>query len=57
MSGHETVFPEVGEQAISARERVLCQTTVCFEFQSKNERRKRHKICALQMVCRSKVPS
>ena len=26
------------EQAISARERALCQLTVCFEFQSRSER-------------------
>ena len=28
------------EQAISARERALCQLTVCFELQSGCERRK-----------------
>ena len=26
------------KQAISARERALCQLTVCFEFQSRSER-------------------
>ena len=31
------------EQAISARERTLCQLTVCFEFQSRSDRRKGHK--------------
>ena len=45
------------QQAISARERALCQLTVGFEFQSRRERRKGHKSCALQMVFRSKVPS
>ena len=43
------------KQAISARERALCQLTVCFEFQSRSDRRKGHKICALQMVFRRKV--
>ena len=38
------------KQAISARERALCQLTVCFEFQSRSDRRKRHKSCALEMV-------
>ena len=38
------------KQAISARERALCQLTVCFEFQSRSDRRKGHKSCALQMV-------
>ena len=32
------------KQAISARERALCQLTVCFD------RRKKHKSCALEMV-------
>ena len=31
------------KQAISARERALCQLTVCFEFQSGSDRRKGHK--------------
>ena len=43
------------EQAISARERALCQLTVCFEFQSRSDRRKGHKNCALEMVFRRKV--
>ena len=43
------------KQAISARERALCQLTVCFEFQSRSVRRKGHKTCALQMVFRRKV--
>ena len=38
------------KQAISARERALCQLTVCFEFQSRSDRRKKHKSCALEMV-------
>ena len=38
------------KQAISARERALCQLTVCFEFQSRSDRRKNHKSCALEMV-------
>ena len=42
-------------QAISARERALCQLTVCFEFQSISDRRKGHKSCALEMVFRRKV--
>ena len=37
------------KQAISTREQALCQLTVCFEFQSKSERRKGHKSCVLQM--------
>ena len=41
------------KQAISARERALCQLTVCFEFQIRSERRKGHKSCALQMILRS----
>ena len=41
------------KQAISARERALCQLTVCFEFQRRRERRKGQKSCALQMVFRS----
>ena len=45
------------KQAISARERGLCQLTVCFEFQSRSERRKGHKSCALQMVFKRKVSS
>ena len=45
------------KQAISAREQALCQLTVCFEFQSRNERRKGHKSYALQMAFRSKVQS
>ena len=43
------------KQAISARERALCQLTVCFEFQSRSDRRKGHKSCALPMVFRCKV--
>ena len=43
------------EQAISARERALCQLTVCFEFQSRSDRRKGHKSCAREMVFRRKV--
>ena len=38
------------KQAISAHERALCQLTVCFEFQSRSDRRKKHKSCALEMV-------
>ena len=34
------------KQTISARERALCQLTVCFEFQSRSDRRKGHKRCA-----------
>ena len=45
------------KQAISAHEWALCQLTMCFEFQSRSEKRKGHKHCALQMVFRSKVPS
>ena len=30
------------KQAISARERALCQLTVCFEFQSRSDRRKKN---------------
>ena len=41
--------PRYREQAISARERALCQLTVCFEFQIRSERRKGHQRCALQM--------
>ena len=40
----------INKQAISARERALCQLTVCFEFQSRSDRRKKHKSCALEMV-------
>ena len=40
----------ISRQAISARERALCQLTVCFEFQSRSDRRKKHKSCALEMV-------
>ena len=29
------------KQAISARERALCQRTVCFEFLSKSENKRR----------------
>ena len=43
-------------QAISTREWALCQLMVCFEFQSRSER-KGDKSCALQMVFRSKVHS
>ena len=43
------------EQAISAREWALCQLTVCFEFQSRSDRRKKHKSCALEMVFGRKV--
>ena len=32
----------------------LCELTVCFEFQSRSDRRKGHKSCALEMVFRSK---
>ena len=35
------------KKAIGAHERALCQLTVCFQFQSKKEKRKGHKICAL----------
>ena len=41
---------EIAKQAISTRERALCQLTVCFEFQSRSDRRKKHKSCALEMV-------
>ena len=40
------------KQAISARERALCQLTMRFEFQGISDRRKGHKSCALQMVTR-----
>ena len=43
------------KQAISAREWALCQLTVCFEFQSRSDRRKGHKSYALEMVFRRKV--
>ena len=39
------------EQAISAPEWALCQLTMCFEFQSRRDRRKGHKSCALQVNC------
>ena len=42
-------------QAISARERALCQLTLCFELQSIRKSMKGHKSCALPMVLRSKV--
>ena len=42
-------YPVILKQAISARERALRQLTVCFEFQSRSERRKGHKSCVLQM--------
>ena len=48
------VYPK---QAISARKWALCQLTVCFEFQSRSERRQGHKSFALQLVLRSKVQS
>ena len=36
----------MSKQAISARERALCQLTVCFEFQSRSDRRKKtQKLC------------
>ena len=38
------------KQAISAHEWALCQLTVCFKFQSRSDRRKGHKSCALEMV-------
>ena len=52
---HEEIQPSTYEnqpveQAISARER-----TLCFEFQSRSDRRKGHKSCALEMVFRRKV--
>ena len=47
------IMAPLKKQATSARERALCQLTVCFEFQS--DRRKGHKSCALQMVFRRKV--
>ena len=34
----------IGQQAISACERGLCQLTVCFEFQSRSDSRKGHKV-------------
>ena len=37
--------------------KALCQLTVCFKFQSRSERRKEHKRCALQVIFRGKVPS
>ena len=40
---------------ISAREWALCQLTVCFEFQSRSDRREEHKSCAPQMVFRRRV--
>ena len=43
------------KQAISTHEQDLCQLTVCFEFQSRSERRKGHKSCTLPMD--SKVPN
>ena len=48
------ISPRNRKQAISAREWALCQT-VCFEFQSRNDRRKGHKSCALEMVFRRKL--
>ena len=38
------------KQAISDRERALCQLTVCFEFQSRSDRRKGHKSSALDLM-------
>ena len=40
------VLANLVKQAISARERALCQLTVCFEFQSRGDRRKGHRSCA-----------
>ena len=48
-----TVITILEKQAISAREWALCQLTMCFEFQSRSDRRKGLKRCALQMVFRS----
>ena len=46
------------KQAISAHEWALCQLTVCFQFQSRSERRKQHKSFVLQMDSEVKnVPS
>ena len=39
---------------ISARERALCQLTVCFEFQSRDDRRKEHKNYALKWYSEGK---
>ena len=49
--------PSVQElkQAISAREWALCKLIVCFEIQSRSDRRKGHKSFALEMVFRRKV--
>ena len=43
------------KQAISAHEQALCQLTVCFEVQSRSDRREGQKSCSLEMVFRSKV--
>ena len=51
----EKYVNNIFKQAISARERALCQLTVCFEFQSRSDRRKGHKNCVLIMVFRKKV--
>ena len=41
------------KQAISAHEWALCQLSVCFEFQSRRDRRKGRKSFALQILFRS----
>ena len=46
---HIKLLMYYGRQAISARERALCQLTVCFEFQRRSERSNRHKSCVQQM--------
>ena len=35
----------------------LCVSRLCFEFQSRGERSKGHKSCAMQMAFRGKVQS
>ena len=45
------------EQAISAGEWTLCQLMMCFEFESRSERRKGQKSCSLLLVLKSKVQS
>ena len=52
---HLFVDCEKIKEAISTHERALCQLTVCFEFQSRSDRRKGHKSYALEMVFTRKV--
>ena len=55
MRGDTIKYASKLKRAISAREQALCQLTVYFEFQSRSDRRKGHKSCALEMVFRRKV--